>query len=233
MSENKHHLSLDEVLHQILQRDEEDRLISINNRKELIEKGLKPSEAKRRLSINTGEVVGIENVVEKIKSELFDSDKIIAIEGCSGAGKSSTTKALHAELSAISFSFGEVFRFLCYQENVRLDTNHQKSLTESRYQLIDNSLSLFHLDVDVSHHLSRHINDPEFSRLVPQTAAKNQDVVIEFMIKEIERINSEHNHKIILEGRDFTLDFLPCDLRVELWADAIIRAKRRLNQDFD
>lgn len=233
MMNNKNHHSLDEILHQILQRDEEDRLISINNRRELIKKGLKPFEAKKRFSINTGEVVGIENVVEKIKNELLESDKIIAIEGHSGAGKSSTTKALHSELSALSFSFGEIFRFLCYQENVKFENNHKKNLAEIRYQLTNNSLSLLHLDVDISHHLSRHINNPEFSCLVPQIAARNQAVVIEFMVKEINRFNAEHNRKIILEGRDFTLDFLPCDLRVELWADAIIRAKRRLNQDFD
>ncbi|OQB06218.1 MAG: Cytidylate kinase [bacterium ADurb.Bin212] len=233
MDDQFNNTSLSEAHRQLLERDEADSKISNTNKQDLIAKGLVQIPPKRVINIDTGSVVGISNVVDEIVKALRDNEKIIAIDGLSGVGKSSTAKALREELSALSFSFGEVFRLLCYLEMVRGEKNHQNNLEQSAYVLTENSLDLHYQDVDVAHHLSKHINNPDFSCLVPEVAANNQALVIEFMAKEIEKVANQCNQKIILEGRDFTLDFLPCDLRVKLRADSIIRAKRRLSQSFD
>ena len=50
------------------------------------------------------------------------------------------------------------------------------------------------------------------------------------MAKEISQLTKQTNKKIIMEGREFTLDFIPSDLRINLVADARTRAKRRTVQ---
>jgi cytidylate kinase len=233
MKEEFNITSLSEAHKQLIERDQADGKISVANKQDLVAKGLVQISPKRTIEINTGLVVGVSNVVEVIIKELKESEKIIAIDGLSGVGKSSTAKALRERLAAVSFSFGEVFRFLCYLDKVRGERDHRSNLKESKYVLTENSLDLYYQNINVSHHLSKHINDPDFSCLVPEVAANNQGLVIEFVSRQIKLVSQNHNRKVILEGRDFTLDFLPCDLRIKLWADAMIRAKRRLNQDFD
>jgi cytidylate kinase len=225
--------SIFEMHKNLIDRDKADSKISLANKKDLIAKGLVFLPPKRRIKIDTGQIVGIENVVQHIIREISPDDKVIALEGLSGAGKSTTAKALHTEIQAILFSFGEVFRYLCYKEKVHNQKDHTINLQALNYRLWENRLSLFDKDVEVSHHLARHLTDPDLVSMVPSVASKTQEVVIRFIAKEIERINAEHHHKIILEGRDYTLDFLPCDLRIELWANPFIRAKRRLGQDID
>jgi hypothetical protein len=66
-----------------------------------------------------------------------------------------------------------------------------------------------------------------FQNLVVETAEKYQKEVIEFCAKEITKIKENSKTKILIEGRSFTLDFLPSDLRIKLFADAPIRDKQR------
>lgn len=230
VDQSKNNYSLEEVYEQLMQRDREDAEISKVNREKLLAKGLEPLGAKRFVTIHTDEIVGAENVAAQIIDYIEENDRVIAIEGLSGVGKGTTAHALKGELNGLVFSFGEVFRYLTFMEYVHNSLDHGKNLNEVYHELIDGNLHLFLNDENISQKLKHHLQDPYLSSQVPSVSCKTQDIVIKFFLRELERIKKLHNHKIIFEGRDYTLDFLPCDLRIELCAHPLIRAKRRLNQ---
>ncbi len=232
-TQQDYNYSLQEVLDLLIKRDMEDAEISKSNSLELIKKGLNKVEPKRKLTIDTGIVVGIENVINHIKNSLNDDDQIIALEGLSGVGKSSTAKALQRELQAASFSFGEIFRYLAYMKYKKQINDHKKVLEEVEYGLLDNALCLYCGNENLTHKLVKDLTEPNLVSLVPNVSAVTQDIAINFVSKEISRLKAVYDRRIIIEGRDFTLDFLPCDIRIELYADPMIRAKRRFHQDID
>ena len=225
--------SLQEVHDLLLRRDTEDAVIDRNNRENLIQKGLSTIEPKRYLKIDTGVIVGIDNVVEHIQGQLLEEDKIISLQGLSGVGKSSTAKALKNSLGAVSFSFGEIFRYLTYQHYVHNISNFKEIIQPVEYRFYDKNLCLFCGDNNITHNLATHLMVPDLVSRVPSVAAQTQDIVINFVKKEIDKIGNQTECILIIEGRNFTLDFLPCDLRIELYADSMIRAKRRFHQDID
>lgn len=231
--QNNYKYSLQEVHDLLIKRDLEDAEISKNNRSNLLEKGMTAIEPKRFIKVDTGIIVGIENVVRHITEQIFEDDKVISLQGLSGVGKSSTSKALKHNINGLSFSFGEIFRYLAYKHYLHGIDDFNEILEPIHYRQIENNLCLFCVEDNITHELSRHLTEPLLVSKVPSVAAQTQDIAIRFVKKEIERISSENSCKIIIEGRDFTLDFLPCDLRIELYADPMIRAKRRLNQDID
>lgn len=222
-------LSLEEVYEQIQKRDQEDEIIDRDNRQNLEKKGLKIYSPKRFLKVDTSKIVGIENVIAHILDQIKESDRVIAIEGLSGVGKSSTSRALKDALEAVTVSFGEVFRYLTYMHYIQGDHDHRQQLLGLNYSVIDNNLCLCRGESNLSHGLKHHLHDPELSTMVPSVAADNQHYVIEFVQREVYAIKKQTDYKIVLEGRSFSLDFLPCDLRIELCAHPLIRAKRRLS----
>lgn len=225
--------SLNEVLNLINNRDKRDFEIDKVNREKLIAKGFVLAEAKRKVEIDTGKIVGIENVVNRIKKDLIEDDKIIALEGLCGVGKSTTSKALKKELGAKVFSFGEVFRYLAYCHFVKSENDYGAITKNLHYKIEHNDLKLYLNEINITDSLEKHLTRPEFVVRVPEVAEKTQHVVVSFFQKEIKKLRSMSEERIILEGRAFTLDFLPCDVRFELVADSTIRAKRRLDQDED
>lgn len=230
MKEEQQNYSLDEVYRQLMQRDAEDAEISKFNRETLLEKGLEPLGAKRFVTIHTDEIVGAENVALEVIKYIETSDRIIALEGLSGVGKGTTSHALKGELQGLVFSFGEVFRYLAFLEYVHGKKDYEKNLGEIYHEVAGNDSYLCKDGENLSQKLKIHLQDPELSAKVPSVSSKTQYEVINFFRAELERLKKVHDHKIILEGRDYTLDFLPCDLRVELTAHPLIRAQRRLNQ---
>ena len=81
--------------------------------------------------------------------------------------------------------------------------------------------------------LSKELRGAEVESKTPEIAAKNQSVVISFAKEQIEEMAKKYDKIILLEGRAFTLDFLPSDLRIRLSADPVIRAERRWGQSFN
>jgi len=224
---------LDEVLDLINKRDNKDFEINEVNRGNLICKGFVLAKANRKIEVDTGKIVGIENVVDHIKKKLTEDDRIIALEGLCGVGKSTTSKALKKELGAKVFSFGEFFRYLAYCCFVKSDQNYEDIVESLNYRIEHNDLKLYSKARNLTDTLEKHLASPELVVRVPEVAEDTQHLAVAFFQKEIKKLKSESDERIILEGRAFSLDFLPCDIRVELKADPIIRAKRRMNQDKD
>lgn len=219
-----------EILESIIERDEKDDLIDELNKKSLSEKGLKIKQAKKTVTINTGKIVGIKNVVKIINKNIKSDTKIISLEGKSGVGKSSTTQHLAKKLNAPIFSMGDIFRYLTLLHLAKIKFS-KNIFGFMYYKNKDGELKLFHNNMDIKNVYNKQLREKTVENKLPEIAKKYQKEVIEFCAKEIEKISKEKNQNIILiEGRAFTLDFLPSDLRIKLVADAPIRAERRWHE---
>lgn len=220
--------SLEEIESAIIVRDSKDAQIDQENRIQLVKNGLKLIQPKRIIKIDTGKVIGVANVVNLIKKEIAEDNKIIAVEGESGCGKSSTAKALSDEIGAILFSMGEIFRYLTYVRSLDKNFEIKEELNSLEYRIVEDKLCLHKGDQNISIELRPELHNHQIDLEVANTASQSQQEVIEFMALTIPKLAKQSQKKIVLEGRAFTLDFLPCDLRVVLYADVKIRAERRM-----
>lgn len=222
--------NLKEIEKAIIERDKKDAKIDETNRRELVKAGLKIIQPKKLLKIDTAEVVGVPNVVNIIKKEIGTDYHIISIEGESGCGKSSTAKMLAEEIDAILFSMGEIFRYLTYVRLADNDFEIKEELNSLEYRIVEDKLCLHKKTRNISSELKNELNSHKIDLEVANTAKESQHEVIEFMSKTIPKIARDSGKKIVLEGRAFTLDFLPCDLRVILFANIEVRAVRRMGE---
>ena len=177
-------------------------------------------------------MIGVSNVVKFIKEKLSDKDKIISITGISGTGKSTTAEKLKKELGAVKFSMGEIFRYLTYLKikNTKSKIDFKEIIKNMHYKMESGSLNLFDSNLNITKSLKKELRLAKIDTGVPETASITQELVLGFMAKEISQLTKQTNKKIIMEGREFTLDFIPSDLRINLVADARTRAKRRTVQ---
>jgi cytidylate kinase len=160
---------------------------------------------------------------------LIKSEHIITLEGISGSGKSSTAECLAKNLGAVRFSFGELFRYLTYLKLVKGIDNLEAEFKSMSYHYSGSKLFLYHGTKNISKTLASALRSPEIERNVPKVAEITQKPSIELFAREIALLGKS-GRKVIIEGRAFTLDFLPSDVRIKLRCDARIRAKRRLKQ---
>lgn len=218
-----------QVLKAIKKRDLQDAVLEKTNRQNLIRSGLSLYRPKRIITIDTGKIEGVERVAKMICDRLKKSDRVIALEGISGSGKSATADCLAKKISAIKFSFGELFRYLAYLQVVKKQNDWQKIFHKIHYNLVGNKIFLFDQKQNITKKLALELRSAEIERMVPKVASKTQKPALELLSKEISRL-ADFDKKIILEGRAFTLDFLPSDVRIQLRCDVRIRAKRRLKQ---
>jgi len=225
----KYEQSINESLKLLVDRDGKDALIDYENKVELVKNGFSIIEPDKVVEIDTGEVVGIENVVDIVVDSIEPEHKIIAVEGLSGVGKSSTTHELKKRLNASVLSLSDIFRLLTWQYFVKEQRNHEENISKLEYKIEDNELCL-KCEGEHIENLRKHLHDPNFSVLIPDVASETQEMVIQFVADELSNLKEEYQGHILLEGRAFSLDFIPCDLRVKLSADPMIRAKRRLEQ---
>lgn len=215
---------------EIIERDRKDDLINEKNYKEFVDLGLKPNLRGRHVVVDTGIYVGIENVVDLIIDQIKDEDRVITIQGLSGTGKSSTAKFLAKKLNGATFSLGEVFRYLTYRYNEgKVDL--VKIIKGLDYRWVEKDINLFEGEKNISIILLKELRSEKIEQLVPMVASLCQKEVVEFMTHQISKLAQEGERRIVIEGRKFTLDFLPCDLEVELTADTEIRAIRRSKQE--
>lgn len=222
--------AVSEVLQLLLERDLKDMEIDHENRIRLEQEGLVPQFPKKIIKIDTGRINGIKNVTNIIIGELAAEDKIISLEGVSGSGKTATADALKEKLDALKFSMGEVFRYLVYCRERAGENNFLRIISRLNYRIEDNELCLFDEAENISVKTADELRLLEIERQLPDVAAQTQRIVIEFIAREISRLREVSDRRIVLEGRAFTLDFIPSDIRVKLIADPSIRADRRWAQ---
>jgi CMP/dCMP kinase len=218
-----------QVLKAIQDRDNKDARLEKINRAKLLKLELKLYKPKRVIAVNTGKIEGVDKVAQYLKKQLKKSEKIITLEGVSGSGKSSTAGLLADKIGAIRFSFGELFRYLTYLRLIKGIDDLNPIFLKLRYRYSDSKLSLWHDKKNVTKSLDQELRDPKIEALVPKVAEVTQKQSMELFAKEITLL-ADTGHKIIIEGRAFTLDFLPSDVRIKLQCAASVRAKRRLKQ---
>jgi uridine kinase len=225
-------IKIEEAMIELAERDFKDIEIDELNRKELINKGLALQKPKEVVVIDTGRVKGVENVLDIIKDKITKEIKIIAIEGKSGTGKSTTTKELRKIIDGQIFSMGEIFRYITYCREEADNKNINDVLKNLSYKTVNGELKLFDGELNVSDKLLLQLREKKIETKLPETAVLFQKEVIEFSQKQIVKLREFFSGIVIVEGRSFTLDFLPSDLRVKLIAEPMVRAERRCNQDF-
>jgi|GEM_PF-5075678 len=218
-----------QVLKAIKDRDAKDARLEKINRTKLLALGLKLYRPRRVLTIDTGKVEGVDRVVGQIKSKLKKSDCVITLEGVSGSGKSATAERLAERIKAVRFSFGELFRYLTYLKSADSKIAWPAVFKKLHYRFSGGRLALWNGWVNVSRTLADELRRPEIEAMVPKVAEVTQKPALELFAREITEL-SKSGRKIVIEGRAFTLDFLPSDVRVKLRCDTRIRAKRRLKQ---
>lgn len=223
--------NLQETEAAIIERDKKDAKIDDRNRKDLVKVGLKPYKPKRIIKINTGKVIGVENVVNLIVKQLKEVDKIISIEGTSSCGKSSTAEMLAEKIKVIHISVGGLVRYLTYYIERNQVTKLEDILLNLSYKIVANKACLFEGNDNLSAKLVNDLHSHNIDLKVTGIAKISQEKIIKFLTKEIKRLRENLETKIVIDGRAHTLDFLPSDVRIILNADSNIRAKRRLKQN--
>ncbi len=218
-----------QVLRAIKERDLKDGKMEKNNRAKMLKIGLRVYNPNRIIEIDTGKIEGIENVVKEIISQLEKKEQIISLEGISGSGKSSTASTLAKEIKAIHFSFGEFFRYLTYLKLKKDKRSWNEIISQLDYRVKALKIYLYDNNKNISQKLASQLRTCEIEKMTPTIAEEIQKLAIKFFIKKISFL-AKSGFKVVLEGRAFTLDFLPCDLRVKLKCSATIRARRRLRQ---
>ncbi|MEM4641294.1 MAG: uracil phosphoribosyltransferase [Candidatus Pacearchaeota archaeon] len=223
---------ISEIMKALIERDFKDIEIDEKNRKELIKKGLIIQKPKKEIIVDTGKTEGVKDVIELIKSNISRDVKVIAIEGMSGTGKTTTAKELKKAIKGKLFSMGEIFRYLTYCYKEKKEFNLKRVLERLSYKIIEGNLKLFDGKLNVSDELSKELRTEVIEKAVPEISKFMQEYVIKFVQKQISNLKKKFPGIIIIEGRSFTLDFLPSDLRVKLVADPMIRAERKLAEEF-
>lgn len=223
---------INEIMKALIERDFQDLKIDKLNKKKLIKEGLTLQKPPKKIIIDSGKIEGVNNVVDIIKKNINKNIKIIALEGESGAGKSATTQALAKEINGQIFSLGEIFRYLTYRSQKIGNINFDNVLNNLSYKIINGNLKLFDKKLNISDKLYAQLRNKTIEAKFPKISPLAQKSVIKFSQRQIASLKKSFSGIILIEGRSFTLNFLPSDLRIKLSADLLIRAKRRLIQKF-
>ncbi len=219
------------VMEGIIERDNKDSLINEKNIEDLTALGMQIRQPKREIIVDSGKISGVSKVVDAVMSELKQSEKIISLEGLSGTGKSSTADFLAERLDAAKFSLGEIFRILAF--------NYQKGekdfngiLSKLSYVWVGEKIKILENNEDVYGNYVKELRSEELEKVIPIISSMCQKQVIEFAGKEISSLANQGTKKIIIEGRKFTLDFMPSDVRIKLHAGLAVRAFRRWQEGY-
>lgn len=223
--------NLDKIKKAITERDKKDAETEKKNQKNMVKAGLNLHRPKRIIRINTGKVIGVLNVVNLIARQLKEGEKIISIEGVSGCGKTSTAETLAKKIGANQISAGEIFRYLTYCLREYPGAKPEDILLNLSTKVFRDRICLYRDKENVSVKFKNSLHTHNIDIKVADVAKIYQAEVLKFMSKEIERLVNNSQHKIIIDGRAYSLDFLPSDLRIILYADEKVRAERRLKQN--
>lgn len=225
--------NFEKILEALIKRDLEDEEVEKSNRELLKKAGLKIYRPKKVISIDTGKVIGVENVLKIICREITKDHRFISIEGQSGTGKGSTAEALREKLNALKISLGEIFRYLTHHSKGNVEIDFEEVTSNLEYKYNGKRLQLNHGPDNVSEKYFIELKSPDLEKHIPKVASKTQKIVIKFVDKEFKKLKKLHNKPIIVEGRALALDFLPADIRIKLIAHPKVRAERRMQQEYD
>ena len=159
-------------------------------------------------------------------------DLVIAMDGPSGVGKSSTAKLVARKLRLAYLDTGAMYRAVAY-EFVRqgLDRTDEAGIGDlartADLQMITNpdAPRVYINGRDVT----EEIRKPEISAIVSAVAVVPE--VRRVLIERMRRIIAEHDRRIVVEGRDITTVVAPdAEVRVLLTADAQARIGRRAGE---
>ena len=116
------------------------------------------------------------------------------------------------------------------KENGSVEASFREAIGRLSYSIKDGIVTLMDERINITISLANELRSSEVERRLPEVAGRTQVSVIGFLQKNLELLRADSDRKILVEGRVFSLDFLPCDLRVKLIADPSIRADRRWAQ---
>ena len=160
---------------------------------------------------------------------LSDTPLVVAIDGPSGSGKSSTSRGVAARLGLAYLDTGAMYRavtWLAVHEGVDLTDTDAVADLVARSQLV--------LELDPEHHsvtidghdVTTAIRDPDVSAAV-SAVATNLAVRADLVARQ-KQVIAEAAGGIVAEGRDITTVVAPeAPVRVLLVADAAARVARR------
>ena len=157
---------------------------------------------------------------------------IIAIDGLSGCGKSSTAKLLAKEMDYKYLDSGAMYRAVTlYIIENSIDYKNLKKLkniiNEIRLEFIkENTYDSYQIFLN-SKNVEKKIRSKEVSELVSEISKIS---IIRKKLVKMQRTIGD-NKGIVMEGRDIaTVVFPDAELKIFMQADINIRAKRRLKE---
>ena len=146
---------------------------------------------------------------------------IITIDGPAGVGKGTISKLLAKYLDAKVLNSGEIFRTIAYYlKNNKVDFKNNSSVINNikkfKYEKISSN-KLYSSDIDL---VSSYIS------MIPSLRKVTIKIQRDFV-----ELNENSERTVIAEGRDMgTVIFPKAEIKIFMWADPEIRAKRRLLQ---
>ena len=155
---------------------------------------------------------------------------IIAIDGVSGAGKSSLAKEVAKELDFGFFSAGYFYRAITFEALKRNITDDQDDMLNILMNNLDikllydenKSLSMIVNGEDITSHL----HTEEISTHVAKYSRKPY---IREKVRILQRETKNYNSGIVMEGRDIgSVIFPDADIKIYVTCSARIRAERRV-----
>ncbi|BCR81026.1 (d)CMP kinase [Arachnia rubra] len=154
---------------------------------------------------------------------------VIAIDGPSGVGKSSTARRVATKLRLGYLDTGAMYRAVAYeclrQRISRDDENGIRALVRNADLRITTDPSAPRVSIN-GRDVTQEIRQPEISAVVSAVAAVQE--VRRILTAHMRQIITEQERRIVVEGRDITTVVAPdAEVRVLLTADAKARIGRR------
>ena len=157
-------------------------------------------------------------------------DIIIAIDGHSGCGKSTTSRLLAKNLNFKYLDSGAMYRAVTlYFVNKGVSQNDTKKIKDELnniiidFQYVEDNQHIFLNDQDVENE----IRSDEISNQVSLFSSNSS--IRKFLVNKQKTFGINKN--IVVEGRDITTVVFPdAEIKVFMTADIQVRAKRRFNE---
>tara|TARA_Y100000817_G_C16744544_1_gene494047 strand:- start:26 stop:667 length:642 start_codon:yes stop_codon:yes gene_type:complete len=150
---------------------------------------------------------------------------IIAIDGISGSGKSTTAKRLAKELDFFHIDSGSLYRvatYFCIINKIKSDDKDIELKLDKMNIILGNNKILLN-DLDVTSAIREHYISDSVSDYSSNPIIRNK-------LSDFQRELAE-NRSVVVEGRDIATHVFPsADYKFYLTADAMVRAERRYKQ---
>ena len=150
---------------------------------------------------------------------------IIAIDGISGSGKSTTAKRLAKELDFFHIDSGSLYRvatYFCIINKIKSNDKDIKLKLDKMNIILRNNKILLN-DLDITSEIREHYISDSVSDYSSNPIIRNK-------LSDFQRELAE-NRSVVVEGRDIATHVFPsADYKFYLTADAMVRTERRYKQ---